>query len=470
MARADTMSYEPGIWRAAIRRLRRFDGSEPSTSGSFKARRERLLSVGSVVLLSLSSFWALAFLWLGLPSRSIYNLPGVALALLIMSSLRARWHRIASLLFVLAGTLAVALTTLFVDVPTLLVPRSIPLYLMPLSTLTLFLMRHERWPLRVPMVCLQLVLFCGLAVNSGTYHQINLLSDGQRLAAAVGTALCAFLLQWWVVQVIMSEVRARSAMEFEFARAVAEGHLGFHLQAQCDVQGRVIGAEALMRWTHPQQGPIAPTEFIAMAERSGLIVPAGERILREVCALLARWRNDPDLATLSIAVNLSAAQLFQDGLPVRLLERVPEMRGMGGRLKLELTESIFVQDVAVVRSLLEDFRHEGIRIALDDFGTGFSSLTYLRRLPLDQLKVDKSFVCDVLEDSHAAKIAQTIVQLGRDLHLEVVAEGVETDAQRDMLQDMGCHAFQGYLFARPMPVEAFEAHARAQACAAGRAA
>ncbi len=463
VAQVETMQFKSGLahaWVRPLRALRRFDAAEPPSSDLFRLRRERLLRLGSTAMLCLSSFWAAVYLWLDQPGRAMYNVPGIVLALLIGVALKAAWPRIASLLFIVTAMLALALVSLFIDVPTLHVPRSVPLYLTPLAAFTHFLLQHEHWRWRAPFLAVQLLLFVGLAVNPDTYGQPNLLPDSQRFPAAIGTAFCAFALLWWVMHVIVSDVRQRSKLELDFARAVAEGEVGFHLQAQYDARGRATGAEALMRWIHPQRGFISPAEFIPMAERTGLIVPASEHLLREACKLLERWRADPDFAHLVIAVNVSVVQLFEDGQPVRLLDRVPEMRRTGGRLKVELTESVFVQDVDQVRTLLEEFRSAGIRVSLDDFGTGFSSLAYLRKLPLDQLKVDQSFVRDLPDDPGALKIAQTIVHLGRDLNLEVVAEGVETEAQRSTLLAMGCHIFQGYLLARPMPIDAFEAHVR----------
>ncbi len=461
MAKTDSMSFRTGPMAWLVRPLRRFEAAEPASSIAFKLRRERLLKVGSLALLGLTTFWFCAYLWIDEPAHALYNLPGVVLALLIRIGLRLGLQRIASLLMIFTALLTVALVALFVDVPTALVPRSVPLYLLPLAALTHFLLQHEPWRRRGPFLALQLMLFVALAVNQHDYGQPNLLPDTQRYPASLGTALCAFALLWWVVHVIMTEVRERSRLEVEFARAIAEGELDFHLQALHDEYGRVVGAEALMRWNHPRRGVVPPAEFIPMAERTGLIVPASERLLRDVCKLLQRWQHEPALADVSIAVNISAVQFFEDGAPVRLLDRVPAMYAVGDRLKLELTESLFVQDIHQVRALLQELRSASIRISLDDFGTGFSSLNYLRMLPLDQLKVDRSFVSDLPDDPDALKIAQTIVQLGRDLNLEVVAEGVETEAQRLSLLEMGCHYFQGFLLARPMTIDAFEAHARA---------
>lgn len=461
MAKTDSMSFRTGPLAWMVRPLRRFEAGELATSTPFKLRRERLLQVGSLALLCLSAFWALAYLWIDEPAHALYNVPGVLLALLIRLALRLGMQRMASLLVIFAALLTVALVSLFIDVPTPEVPRSVPLYLLPLAALTHFLLQHEPWRLRGPFLALQLLLFVALAVNQHDYGQPNLLPDSQRFPASLGTALCAFALLWWFVHIIMSDVRERSRLEVEFARAIAEGELGFHLQAMHDAQGRVVGAEALMRWHHPRRGMVSPAEFIPMAERSGLIVPASERLLRDVCKLLERWRVDPTLADVSVAVNISAVQFFEDGSPVHLLDRVPAMHDVGHRLKLELTESVFVQDVNQVRALLQELRSANVRISLDDFGTGFSSLAYLRMLPLDQLKVDRSFVCDLPNDPDALKIAQTIVQLGRDLKLEIVAEGVETEAQRRSLLEMGCQYFQGFLLARPMSIDTFEAHARA---------
>jgi EAL domain-containing protein (putative c-di-GMP-specific phosphodiesterase class I) len=218
----------------------------------------------------------------------------------------------------------------------------------------------------------------------------------------------------------------------------------------------VLGAEVLLRWQHPQRGLVMPGEFIGLAEETGLIMPIGEWVLRTACRQLKRWADHEDLCALTISVNVSARQFRQDGF-VALVQDILASSGAHPQLlKLELTESLMVNSVQETVDKMETLHALGVSFSLDDFGTGYSSLSYLQRLPLNQLKIDQSFVRDILVDGKDAAIAQTVVHLAQDLGLSVIAEGVETQAQRDFLERIGCHAFQGYFFGRPVPVEDFE--------------
>ena len=221
-----------------------------------------------------------------------------------------------------------------------------------------------------------------------------------------------------------------------------------------------MGCEALVRWQHPERGVISPGEFIPLAEDTGLIVALGNRVLETACAQLALWSDDPELAELSIAVNVSAYQFRQHYFVDHVLAALRKTGANPKRLKLELTESLLVQDVETVIAKMAVLKSRGVGFSLDDFGTGYSSLAYLRRLPIDQLKIDQSFVRDALLDPNDAVIARTIVALARSLGLAVIAEGVESEAQRDFLAALGCSACQGYLIGRPMSAEAFEAFVR----------
>jgi EAL domain-containing protein (putative c-di-GMP-specific phosphodiesterase class I) len=232
-----------------------------------------------------------------------------------------------------------------------------------------------------------------------------------------------------------------------------------HYQAQVLNGDRVTGAEALVRWQHPEQGLVPPAEFIPLAEETGLILALGEKVLDMACRQLAQWSTRSGRAHLSIAVNVSVQQLREDNFVAKVLDALARTGADPSRLKLELTESVLVDNVEDIIRKMTLLRAKGVVFSLDDFGVGYSSLSYLKRLPLGQLKIDRSFVRDVLDDPNDAVIARAIVTLSHSLGLDVIAEGVETQAQRRFLADAGCHAYQGYLFCRPLPIEQFEAFA-----------
>jgi diguanylate cyclase (GGDEF)-like protein/PAS domain S-box-containing protein len=246
-------------------------------------------------------------------------------------------------------------------------------------------------------------------------------------------------------------VSARSALEEDLREALKAQQFMLHYQPQVDGQGCVTGAEALLRWLHPLRGQVPPAEFIPLAEETGLILPIGEWVMRTACARLAQWRGRPETAGLTLSVNVSARQFRQAGFVDQVLAILDESGADPHRLKLELTESLLLDDIEGTVTKMTALKAAGVSFALDDFGTGYSSLAYLKRLPLDQLKIDRSFVRDVLTDPNDAAIARTIVALGQSLGLKVIAEGVETEAQRAFLAANNCDAYQGYLFGKPSP-------------------
>lgn len=254
-----------------------------------------------------------------------------------------------------------------------------------------------------------------------------------------------------------SAVKARAALEHDLRDALDKHQFTLHFQAQVAREDCLTGAEVLVRWQHPQRGMVAPAEFIPLAEETGMIIPLGNWVLETACTQLAVWANRPAMAHLTLAVNVSAHQFRLPEFVDQVLAVVHQSGANPRRLKLELTESLLVDNVEdVIRKMLTLKAH-GVCFALDDFGTGYSSLSYLKRLPLDELKIDQSFVHDVLIDPNGAAIAKTVVALANSLGLNVIAEGVESEAQRDFLAGSGCHVYQGYLFSRPLPIAAFEA-------------
>ncbi len=246
-------------------------------------------------------------------------------------------------------------------------------------------------------------------------------------------------------------VAIRVALESDLRQALAQAQFVLHYQRQVDSQGNTTGAEALVRWQHPTRGHVSPAEFIPLAEETGLIIGLGNWVLRQACEQLAAWSQHPASAHWTLAVNISARQLHQAEFVGDVLTELRRAQAPAQNLKLELTESLLLHDIEETIVKMNFLKERGVGFSLDDFGTGFSSLSYLKRLPLDQLKIDRSFVRDVLTDPNDAAIIRTIVALAQAMGMTVIAEGVETQAQCDALAQHGCHAYQGYLFGRPGP-------------------
>ena len=257
---------------------------------------------------------------------------------------------------------------------------------------------------------------------------------------------------------MQSTLDVRSAMEKDLREGIKLDHFLLYFQPQVDAAYRMTGAEVLVRWQHPRHGLMPPGDFIALAEETGLIHPLGLWVLETACRLLAKWADQPKTADLTLAVNVSARQ-FRAADFVEQVVAVLAQTGINPmRLKFELTESLLLDNVEDTIDKMSALKKMGVAFSLDDFGIGYSSLSYLKRLPLDQLKIDLYFVRDVLTDQNDAAIIRTLVALGKTLGLAVIAEGVETESQRDLLAQLGCHSFQGYLFGRPMPAEELRLH------------
>jgi diguanylate cyclase (GGDEF)-like protein/PAS domain S-box-containing protein len=255
---------------------------------------------------------------------------------------------------------------------------------------------------------------------------------------------------------MQAAVTARATLEADLRQGVQKDQFLLYYQPQVDGEGRFTGAEALVRWQHPRRGLVPPAEFIPAAEESGLILALGHWVLEIACTQLVAWAAQAEKAHLTLAVNVSARQFRHPDFVDQVLAVLDRTGADPQKLKLELTESLLLSDVEDIIAKMTALKAQGVGFSLDDFGTGYSSLSYLKRLPLDQLKIDRSFVRDVLTDPNDAAIARTIVALGQSLGLAVIAEGVETEAQREFLASQGCLAYQGYLFGRPLPLEEFE--------------
>jgi diguanylate cyclase (GGDEF)-like protein/PAS domain S-box-containing protein len=255
---------------------------------------------------------------------------------------------------------------------------------------------------------------------------------------------------------MQATITSRATLEKDLRDGLQQRQFMLYYQPQVDRAGYITGTEALVRWQHPQLGVVAPDVFIPLAEETGLILPLGFWVLETACDQLVTWALRPDTAHLCVAVNVSAVQFRQADFVVQVMAIIQRSGANPQKLKLELTESLLLDNVEDIIDKMTALKTWGIGFSLDDFGTGYSSLAYLKRLPLDQLKIDQTFVRDLLSDPNDAAIARTIVALAQSLGISVIAEGVETEAQRDCLAAEGCHAYQGYLFGRPLPVADFE--------------
>lgn len=270
-------------------------------------------------------------------------------------------------------------------------------------------------------------------------------------AKAAGRNTCCFF-----DPALETAVNLRAAMERNLRQAIVNQEFELHYQLQVAERGRLTGAEVLIRWHQPDHGLISPADFIPLAEDTGLIIQIGKWVLHTACTQLATWASQETFNSLSLAVNVSPQQFSQPDFVAMVLEVLASTGARADRLKLELTENLLVENVQNIIEKMNALKAKGVGFSLDDFGTGYSSLAYLKQLPLDELKIDQSFVRDILIDPNDATIAKTIVALAHSFELGVIAEGVETKAQLDALTGFGCKAFQGFFFSPPIPLAEFE--------------
>ncbi len=249
---------------------------------------------------------------------------------------------------------------------------------------------------------------------------------------------------------LQASVNARAAIEEDLRQAIKQKQFSLYYQPQVD-HGLLIGAEALIRWKHPKRGLVLPSEFVPMAEETGLILPLGSWVLETACTQIADWTSRKEGAHLTVAVNISAREFRQPKFVDHVLTVLHRTGANPESLKLELRESMLMNNVDDVVTKMKELRSHGVRFSLDGFGTGRSSMSHLKHLPWDQLKIDRSFVAEMLADPISGAVAQAIISFSNAMGLSVIAEGVETEEQRAFLAGLGCHSFQGYLFSHPLP-------------------
>ena len=258
-------------------------------------------------------------------------------------------------------------------------------------------------------------------------------------------------------QKMHDDIKLHSKMTAELHTAIETCQFDLYYQVQMDSSNRALGAEVLLRWMHPERGLVLPATFIPLAEKTGLILPLGQWVLETACAQLGAWQLNSVTRHLTLAVNVSALQFQEHNFVAQVQAALQRHSIPANLLKLEFTESLLHENIDFTIGAMNALNAVGVLFSLDDFGTGYSSLQYLKRLPLDQFKIDQSFVSDIASDPSANSIVKTIVAMAHNLNIEVIAEGVETEAQRQLLIEDGCTLFQGYLFSKPIPIDQFEA-------------
>jgi predicted signal transduction protein with EAL and GGDEF domain len=251
-------------------------------------------------------------------------------------------------------------------------------------------------------------------------------------------------------------ITTRVKLENDLRQALKLNEFRLFYQVQVDHLGQPSGAEALIRWSHPERGIVGPFDFISVAEESGLIIPIGQWVVETACAQLKAWEQNALTCHLTLSVNVSVKEIYNKNFVAKVIATVKKHGVNANLLRLELTESMLINNIEQIISTMNELKEIGIFFELDDFGTGYSSLQYLKKLPLIQLKIDQSFVRDILTDASDKIIVRTIIAMARSLNLDVIAEGVETKEQQQLLLKKGCKHYQGYLFGKPVPIDEFE--------------
>ncbi|WP_370677764.1 putative bifunctional diguanylate cyclase/phosphodiesterase [Pleomorphomonas sp. PLEO] len=333
------------------------------------------------------------------------------------------------------------------DTPFAGTSRSVHVYFIPLAV-GIFFISQDRGMVRrclIPILCIAAYILFG-STDIGITDPNILPPPELRLYGVWANHIAAMACLVGMFAVMQIDLTSRKALERDLHRALAQGAFFLQYQPQVEQSGHVVGVEALLRWTHPTRGAISPDDFIPLAEETGLIFPISDWVLREACAQQARWAEDPLTQHLTVSINISCEQFRRADFVQSIETTIRASAADPKKLKLELTESIFVDDADQAAAKMTELLHLGFSWALDDFGTGFSSLSVLKKLPLDQLKIDKSFVRDISHSAKGQAIVKAIISLSAELGITTIAEGTETREQIDWLQANGCTVYQGFYF------------------------
>lgn len=410
---------------------------------------------------------ALAFAGAGVAWAVVFSLMGwwwvVALDFAIVASglvtffLIRRGHFNFGLLAAQAALMMIAIVmALVMDVPTAEHPRVSHLYLLVIAALGYLNYQREKSAAQLALIGICLAAFVVFASAPLANPFMVTMPDTLRTGGTWANAFGATAMLAACIHAMHAEFARKDRFSRELTTALWNDEFRLVFQPQVDTAQATIGAEALLRWYSPGRGEVSPGEFIPQAEKLGLMPAIGGWVFEQGCETLASWAKNPGLRHLSLSINVSANQLVHEDFETFVRDTLEKSGADPKRLTLEITESMLLTDMEPIVQKLVRLRELGITFALDDFGTGYSSLAYLRRLPVQQIKIDRSFVQDAVSALRGAQLVKNVIHIGRDLGMEVLAEGVETMAQHALLSAAGCEYFQGYLYGRPTSLDAFE--------------
>jgi EAL domain-containing protein (putative c-di-GMP-specific phosphodiesterase class I) len=418
-------------------------------------------------------YGALAFAAAGVAWAVVFSLMGwwgvVALDFAIVASglaiylLIRRGHFTAGLLAGQAALAAIATAmALVMDVPTDEYPRVSHLYLLVIAALGYLNYQRRKSTAQLVVIGLCLAGFVVFASAPLPNPFMVDMPDSLRTGGTWANAIMATAMLAACIHAMHVDFARRNAFSRDLTGALWNDEFHLLYQPQVDATQATIGAEALIRWKSPGRGEVSPAEFIPQAERLGLMPAIGGWVLEQGCRTLAQWARCPELSHLTLSINVSASQLVHDEFESTVRDTLARTGADPRRLTLEITESMLLTEMEPIVARLERLKGLGISFALDDFGTGYSSLSYLRRLPVQQIKIDRSFVQDAVSALRGAQLVKNVIHIGKDLGLDVLAEGIETPAQHALLSAAGSQSFQGYLYGKPMPLADFEARVLAE--------
>jgi EAL domain-containing protein (putative c-di-GMP-specific phosphodiesterase class I) len=424
---------------------------------TFSARLTLIYTIANVVIVGLGLFWLVVLSIIQWWSLALAE--GImTIACLLTLVLIRRGHLSRALISSQITFYGIVLLICMVyDVPNAAAPRVTHLFFLCLALVGYINLVRERSRLQLIVIVLATLSFVVFASSEIVLPFATPLPDAVRVPGSWLNTMVAVALLGGCVYLMQVEFARASTLVREMQAAVFNNQFELFYQPQVDHNGTIMGAEALLRWNHPKRGLVPPDEFLPSAEQNGIMTLIGNWVLQQACQTLSVWQQNPATSHLRLAVNVSASQFLDEQFEQFVLDACDRNHINRAGLKLELTESVMVANIELVIAKMTSLRAHGVGTALDDFGTGYSSLGYLKRLPIEQLKIDRSFVQDVLENERSAALARNVIHLGSDLGMAVLAEGVETQQQFEFLRENGCTHFQGYLFGRPVPLDQFTA-------------
>lgn len=428
----------------------------PTYTNEFSARTVVAYRYGSLIAAGAGLIWAAIFAaigWWGVVALDV----GIIATGFTMYMLINRGHLAIGLLLAQAALMVIiVMMGLLIDVPTAEAPRVSHLYLLVMAALGYLNYQREKSRAQLALIGFNLVGFVVLASATLASPFVVTMPELLRSTGTWINTIMATTMLAAAVHAMQAEFVRKDKFSRDLVAALWNDEFQLVYQPQVDLSQTTIGAEALLRWNNPQRGAVSPVEFIPQAEKLGLMVAIGGWVLETGCYTLAAWGRNPHFQHLTLSVNVSASQLMHEDFEASVRNTLLKTRANPHRLILELTESIMVTDMEEVIAKLERLHDLGITISLDDFGTGFSSLSYLRRLPIQQIKIDRGFVQDAVKTTRSASLVKNVIRIGLDLDQNVLAEGIETPEQHALLAFAGCKQFQGYLYGKPMTLNDFE--------------